>query len=62
MILYSNHNNTPFELVKTIPHTCNRGFFGIEDRFNSYIYRNTISGKQIELLDEHIPALLHKGD
>ncbi len=60
MTLYSNHNNTPFELVKTIPHVCNRDFFGLEDRFNSYIYRNIITGKHLELLDEQVSALLHK--
>lgn len=59
-VMYSNHNNTPFELVKTINHTINKGIFGLQESSNSYIFKNTKDGKEVELIDEHILALLHE--
>jgi hypothetical protein len=58
-ILFSNHNNTSYKVIRVKYHTINSGVFGLEQTFTHYILENLKTHQQTELSEDRIEQLLH---
>ena len=58
MILFSKYNNTPFLLKKRNTYVTNKGIFGLERRYHTWVVENQRTGKPIELDEEQVLELL----